>query len=115
MLPQIKANAVRALGVSSAQRSATMPDMPTLQELGVAGYELVGFIAAFAPAKTPEPIVRKLNEEMVRILRDKEFADSMTAGGVDAAPTTPAELKAWVVSETKKWGELARGAGIQPE
>jgi tripartite-type tricarboxylate transporter receptor subunit TctC len=69
----------------------------------------------FVQAATPEPIVKKLNEEMVKILKDKEFADSMTAGGVDAAPTTPAELKAWVVSETKKWGELAKAANIQPE
>ena len=75
----------------------------------------MGFIAAFAPAKTPEPIVRRLNEEMTRILRDKEFADSLTALGVDAAPTTPEQLRDWVASETRKWGELARGAGIQPE
>ena len=115
MLPQIKAGAVKGLAVSSAKRSAAMPDMPTMQEAGVPGYELVGFIAAFAPAKTPEPIVRRLNEEMVRILSDKEFAASMTASGVDAAPTTPDELREWVVSETRKWGELARAAGIQPE
>jgi tripartite-type tricarboxylate transporter receptor subunit TctC len=115
MLPQVRANAVKALGVSSARRSATMPDMPTLQEQGVAGYELVGFIAAFAPAKTPEPIVRRLNEEIVRILRDKEFADAMTAAGVDAAPTTAQQLREFVVAETRKWGELARAAGIQPE
>lgn len=115
MLPQIRADAVRALGVSSAKRSATMPDMPTLQEQGVAGFELVGFIAAFAPAKTPEPIVQRLNEEITKILRDKEFADSMTAAGVDAAPGTPQQLQAFVTTETKKWGDLARAAGIQPE
>ena len=115
MLPQIRAGAVKGLAVSSAKRSAAMPDMPTMQEAGVPGYELVGFIAAFAPAKTPEPIVRRLNEEMVRILNDKEFAASMTSSGVDAAPTTPAELREWVVSETRKWSELARAAGIQPE
>ena len=115
MLPQIRAGVVKGLAVSSARRSATMPELPTLQEAGVAGYELVGFIAAFAPAKTPEPIVRRLNEEMVRVLRDKEFVDSLTALGVDAAPTSPAQLREWVVSETRKWGELARGAGIQPE
>jgi tripartite-type tricarboxylate transporter receptor subunit TctC len=115
MLPHIRANAVKALGVSSAKRSATMPEMPTLAEAGVPGYELVGFIAAFAPAKTPEPIVRQLNEEINRILRDKEFADGLTTLGIDAAPTTPAELREWVVSETRKWGELARAAGIQPE
>ena len=115
MLPQIRSGAVKGLGVSSARRSAAMPEMPTLAEAGVPGYELVGFIAAFAPAKTPEPIVRRLNEEMVKVLRDKEFADSLAAAGVDAAPTTPAELREWVISETRKWHDLARGANIQPE
>lgn len=115
MLPHIRAGALKGLGVSSARRSATMPEMPTLQEAGVAGYELVGFIAAFAPARTPEPVVRRLNEEITRVLRDKEVVDRLTALGVDAAPTTPAELREWVVSETAKWRELARGAGIQPE
>ena len=115
LLPHIRSGAVKGLGVSSARRSSTMPEMPTLREAGVADYELVGFIAAFAPAKTPEPIVRRLNEEMGRILRDKEFADSLTALGVDAAPTTPAQLREWVNSETRKWRDLARGAGIQPE
>jgi tripartite-type tricarboxylate transporter receptor subunit TctC len=115
MLPQIRSNAVKALGVSSARRSAAMPDMPTLQEQGIAGFELVGFIAAFAPARTPEPIVRQLNEEINRILRDKEFADTMTAAGIDAAPGTPRQLRDFVVSETRKWADLARAAGIQPE
>jgi len=115
MLPHIRANAVKGLGVSSAKRSATMPDMPTLQEQGVAGYELAGFIAAFAPAKTPEPIVRRLNEEITKILREKEFADAMTTAGVDAAPSTPQQLREFVIHETNKWGELARNAGIQQE
>ncbi len=115
MLPQIRANAVRALGVSSSQRSTAMPDMPTLKEQGLERYELVGFIAAFAPARTPAPIIAKLNEEMNRILRDPSFAESMTAAGVDASPTTPAQLKAFVISETRKWGELARAAGIEPK
>ena len=115
LLPHIRSGAVKGLGVSSARRSSTMPEMPTLREAGVADYELVGFIAAFAPAKTPEPIVRRLNEEMGRVLRDKEFADSLTALGVDAAPTSPAQLRDWVISETRKWRDLARGAGIQPE
>lgn len=115
MLPHIRANAVKGLGVSSAKRSATMPDMPTLQEQGVAGYELSGFIAAFAPAKTPEPIVRRLNEEITKILREKEFSDTMTTAGIDAAPSTPQQLREFVIQETNKWGELARNAGIQQE
>lgn len=115
MLPHIRAGALKGLGVSSAKRSATMPEMPTLQEAGVAGYELVGFIAAFAPARTPDAVVRRLNEEITRVLRDKEVVERLTALGVDAAPTTPAELREWVVSETAKWRDLARGAGILPE
>ena len=115
MLPHIRSGAVKGLAVSSAQRSASMPELPTLREAGVPGYELVGFIAAFAPAKTPEPIVRKLNEEIGKILRDKTFVDGMTALGVDAAPTSPEGLRAWVVLETRKWADLARAAGIQPE
>ena len=115
MLPHIRSGAVKGLGVSSARRSATMPEMQTLQEAGVAGYELVDFIAAFAPARTPEPVVRRLNEEITRVLRDKEVVDRLTVLGVDAAPTTPAELREWVVSETAKWRDLARGAGIQLE
>ena len=115
LLPHVRAGAVKGLGVSSARRSATMPEMPTLQEAGVAGYELVGFIAAFAPAKTPEPIVRRLSEEIGRILREREMADRLTALGVDAAPTPPAELREWVIGETRKWRDLVRGAGIQPE
>ena len=115
MLPQTKAGVVRGLAVSSAKRSAVVPDLPTMQEAGVPGYELVGWIAAFAPAKTPAPIVKRLNEEINKAMADKEFVDSLHALGVDAAPGTPGELRDWVKSETKKWGDLARGAGIQPE
>jgi tripartite-type tricarboxylate transporter receptor subunit TctC len=115
MLPQIRANAVRALGVSSSIRSTAMPDMPTLKEQGLDQYELVGFIAAFAPAKTPAAVVARLNEEMNRILRDAAFADSMTAAGVDAAPTSPAQLREFVIRETRKWADLSRAAGIVPK
>lgn len=115
MQPQVKAGAVRGLAVSSAKRSATMPDLPTMQEAGVAGYELVGWIAAFAPKGTPAPVVKRLNEEMNKALADKDFADRLYALGVDAAPGTPEQLRDWVKSETKKWGDLAKGAGIQPE
>jgi tripartite-type tricarboxylate transporter receptor subunit TctC len=115
MAPHIQSGAVKGLAVTSAQRSAALPQLPTMQEAGIAGYELVGFIAAFAPKGTPEPIVRRLNEEMTKVLRDREFAASMTAAGVDPAPSTPQGLHDWVVQETRKWIELARGAGIQPE
>ena len=115
MQPQVKAGAVRGLAVSSAKRSAAFPDMPTMQEAGVPGYELVGWIAAFAPAKTPAPIVKRLNEEMNKALADKDFVASLHALGVDAAPGTPEQLGEWVKSETKKWGDLAKNAKIEKE
>jgi tripartite-type tricarboxylate transporter receptor subunit TctC len=115
MQPQVKAGAVRGLAVSSAKRSAAMPEFPTMQEAGVPGYELVGWIAAFAPKGTPAPIVKRLNEEFNKALADKDLMASLHALGVDPAPGTPEQLRDWVKSETKKWGDLARNANIQPE
>jgi tripartite-type tricarboxylate transporter receptor subunit TctC len=115
MLPHIKSAAVSALGVSSASRSTTMPDMPTLREQGLQNYELVGFIGAFAPARTPRSIVDRLNAAMTTILRDPAFVAQMTEGGIDAAPTTPAGLREFVIAETAKWGQLSQAAGIVPK
>ena len=115
MQPQVRAGAVRGLAVSSAKRSAALPEFPTMQEAGVPGYELVGWIAAFAPKGTPAPILKRLNEEFNKALADKELVDSLLALGIDPAPGTPEQLRDWVRSETKKWGDLARNAGIQPE
>jgi tripartite-type tricarboxylate transporter receptor subunit TctC len=115
MLPQVQAGNVRGLGVSSAERSRLVPELPTIAEAGVPGYELVGWIAAFAPAKTPPAIVSRLNAEMKTILTDAEFVAGLAAIGIDAAPTTQDELKAWVVSETAKWAEIAKAADIKPE
>jgi tripartite-type tricarboxylate transporter receptor subunit TctC len=115
MQPQVKAGAVRGLAVSSVKRSAAMPEFPTMQEAGVPGYELVGWIAAFAPKGTPAPIIKRLNDEFNKALADKELVASLHALGVDPAPGTPEQLRDWVKSETKKWGDLARNANIQPE
>ena len=115
MIPHVKSGAVRGLAVSSVRRSAAAPDLPTMQEAGVPGYELVGWIAAFAPAKTPSPIIRRLNEEINKALAEKDFIESLHALGVDAAPGTPGQLREWVISESRKWRDLAKAAGIQPE
>jgi tripartite-type tricarboxylate transporter receptor subunit TctC len=115
MMPQVKSGKVRGLGVSSAQRSALAPELPTIREAGLPGYELVGFIAAFAPAKTPAVVVQRLSAALQAPLKEKEFADGLLAVGVEPAPLAPAQLREFVVSETKKWGDLVRGAGIQPE
>jgi tripartite-type tricarboxylate transporter receptor subunit TctC len=114
-LPQIKDGKVTGLGVSSAQRTPLAPDLPTMVEAGVAGYELTAWFAAFAPAKTPKPVVDQLRGALHAALADKATTDRMLAAGIEAEKSSSEELKAFVVSETKKWAEIVKAAGIQPE
>ena len=115
MLPHIKAGSVRALAVAGAQRSPLAPDLPTVRESGLPNYQLTGFIAAFLPAKTPSPIVLNLSQEMNKALLDPTISASLLAHGIEPAPSTPQELQAFVASEAKRWGDIARAAGIEPE
>jgi tripartite-type tricarboxylate transporter receptor subunit TctC len=114
-LPQIKDGKVTGLGVSSAQRTPLAPDLPTMVEAGVAGYELKAWLAAFAPAKTPRPVVDQLRTALHGALADKATTDRMLAAGIEAEKSSSEELKAFVVSETKKWADIVKAAGIQPE
>ncbi len=114
-LPQIKDGKVTGLGVSSAQRTPLAPDLPTMLEAGVPGYELTAWFAAFAPAKTPKPVVDQLRGALHTALADKATTDRMLAAGIEAEKSSSEELKAFVVSETKKWAEIVKAAGIQPE
>jgi tripartite-type tricarboxylate transporter receptor subunit TctC len=114
-LPQIRAGKVKGFGVSSAQRSPLAPDLPTMVEEGVPGYELTAWFAAFVPAKTPKPIADKLNAAMNAALADKAVQDALLAAGIEPSTSTPDELRAFVVSETKKWADIVKAARIEPE
>ena len=114
-LPQVQAGKVTGLGVSSAKRTALAPDLPTMQEAGVAGYELTAWFAAWAPAGTPPPIADKLRAALVAAVSDKATQERLLAAGIEPETSTPDELKAFVISETKKWAEIVKAAGIQPE
>ena len=114
-LPQIRAGKVKGFGVSSAQRSPLAPDLPTMAEEGVAGYELTAWFAAFVPAKTPKPIIDELNAAMNAAIADKAVQDALLSAGIEPLTGTPDELRAFVVSETKKWADIVKAAGIQPE
>jgi tripartite-type tricarboxylate transporter receptor subunit TctC len=114
-LPQIRAGKVKGFGVSSTQRSALAPDLPTMIEAGVPGYDLTAWFAAFVPAKTPQPIVAKLNAALNAVIADKATQDALLAAGIEPLTGTPDELRAFVVSETKKWADIVKAAGIQPE
>ena len=114
-LPQIRAGTVKGLGVSSLKRSPLAPDLPTMVEEGIANYEMIGWFAAFVPAKTPKPIVDALNAAIKRAVEDKTVEDNLLKAGIEPLTSTPEELRGYVVSETKKWADIVKAAGIQPE
>lgn len=114
-LPQVRAGAANGFAVSSLQRSRLAPDLPTMVEAGVRGYDLTAWFAAFVPAKTPKPIVEKLHAAFIAALSDAPTQDKLLAAGVEAVTSTPEELGAFVISETKKWAEIVKAAGIQAE
>jgi tripartite-type tricarboxylate transporter receptor subunit TctC len=114
-LPQARAGKVKALGVSSAQRSPLAPDLPTMQEAGVQGYELTAWFAAYVPAGTPEAVVDKLNGAMRTALADEAAAKTLLGAGIEPGASTPEELKVFTIAETEKWARIVKAAGIEPE
>ncbi len=114
-LGQVQAGTVRPLAVTSKERSALMPQLPTIQESGVPLYDLSGWIGLFAPAGTPAPIVDRFNAEVTKVLALPELRARLAELGAEPLPMLPAEFGAWVQSEVTKWTRLVREAGIQPE
>jgi tripartite-type tricarboxylate transporter receptor subunit TctC len=114
-LPQVKAGKVKGFAVSTAQRSKLAPDLPTMVEAGVPGYDLAAWFAAFLPAKTPQPVVDKLREAIVAAVTDKTTQEKLLAAGIEPETSTAEELKAFVGTEIKKWADIVKAAGIQPE
>lgn len=106
-----KSGAVRPLGVSSKTRLKIIPDVPTIAET-IPGFEIVGWLATFAPAGTPPDIIAKLNETFTKILNSPDFLEYMTRQGTISFPTTPAELGKWVEDQIVKWDGFLKGAGV---
>ena len=114
-LPHIKAGRVRALAVTTTGRNAQVPNVPTMIEAGVPGYEVTIWYAVFFPAGAPKAIVTRLNSELVKILSSPDMKDRLAQIGVDPAPSTPEELAAFVKAETVKYTKVAQDAGIKLE
>lgn len=114
-LPQIRAGKVTGFAVSTAKRSLLAPELPTMAEAGVSGYDLAAWFAAFVPAKTPEPIVNKLRDALVNAVEDKGTQEKLLQAGIEPETSTSEDLKAFVESEIKKWDQIVTAAGIQPE
>ncbi|WP_354684642.1 tripartite tricarboxylate transporter substrate binding protein [Cupriavidus necator] len=114
-LPQVKSGKLRALGVSGKARSPLAPDVPTIDEAGVKGYEMSYWFAAYAPAGTPQPVVAKLNALMVKAARSDSAAGFYQSTGTEVFTSTPAELAKFQQQESGKWGRIIKAANIQPE
>ena len=114
-IPYIKAGKLRGLGVTMAKRTAALPDVPSIAEAGVPGYEATQWFGMLAPAGTPRPIIDRLNQEMVKLLKSPDVRDRLIADGADPAPTTPEEFGAYIKSETEKWTKVIKAAGIKPQ
>ena len=114
-LPQVKTGTVNGLAVSSLKRTALAPDLPTMDEAGLKGYELIAWFGAFAPAGTPEPIAARLRQALVGAIGDVEGKQRLATAGIEPEISTSAELAAFVVAEIAKWAAIVKTAGIEPE
>jgi tripartite-type tricarboxylate transporter receptor subunit TctC len=114
-LPHIKAGKLLALGVTGAQRQPTLPDVPTMAEGGVPGYESTGWFGLVAPAGTPASVIARLNAEVTAALNDPEIAKAMRAQGVEPVPTKPDEFERFIKSETQKWARVIKTSGTKLE
>src|SRR5712664_1416913 len=112
---QLKAGKVKALAVSSGTRFPGAPDIPSSAEAGIPGMEVKLWFGLFAPAKTPKPIVAKLNREIGEILRAPQTQETFLKQGVAAAPSMPEELGDWVKSELVRWTPIIQAAGIRAD
>ena len=115
VVPYVKEKKLVALGVTGAQRSEALPDVPTIAESGIPGYEVTAWNALFAPAGTPAPIVNRLNALVRKAMEQPDAKSAMDAQGLDTSLSSPAELGALVKSELVKWAKVIKAAGIKPE
>ena len=112
-LPHVKAGRVKLLGVASARRSILMPEVATIAEQGVPGYDSGAWLAMLFPAGTPAPIIARMNSELHRIVRSAEVNERMLAMGAEPLLSTPEELAAHMKNELAKWGKAVRDSGAR--
>ena len=112
--PQVKNGKLRALAVAGPKRLSTMPDVPTLKELGV-DVDVSQWYALFAPARTPAPVIEKLNKALVQVLADPDIIKRIETDGADARSSTPAELAALVKADLAKWKGVVQKAGLSAD
>ena len=115
VVPHVKSGKLRGLGVSSVKRSEVVPDVPTIAEAGVPGFEVLNWQGIVVPKKTPDAIVQKLNRALLEALKSPETIKALANQGLDAAGGTPGEFGALIKSEIEKYGKVAKAANLRLE
>ena len=114
-LPHVRAGKLRILGLTSAKRSPALPDVPTIAEAGVPGYESTLWYGMLAPGKTPAAIVQRINTEVEKALRQPDVAEKLASQGVDTYYSTPEQFAARIKEEIPKWAKVIGASGVRPE
>jgi tripartite-type tricarboxylate transporter receptor subunit TctC len=112
VVAHVRNGKLRALGLSSSKRSAALPEVPTMHELGVANFESIGWYGVLVPAGTPKTIVTRLNRDLVAALSQPDLKERLASQGGDAVSSTPEQFTAFIDSELKKWTSVIRTANI---
>ena len=112
-IPQIKAGRIRALAVTTIKRTRELPDLPTLDESGYKGFEISGWYGIMAPAKTPAPVIARLNRDIVAVLTTGETPKLLMTRGYDPAPTTPEAFAKYLQAEVARWSKAIKQYGIK--
>ena len=115
IVPHLQSGRLRPLGVTTTKRVETLPDVPTIAEAGLPGYESVQWSGLLAPAGTPREIIALLNKEAVSIITSPEGRARLAKIGTEVVGSAPEEFSAFIRSETVKWAKVAQAAGIKPE
>jgi len=114
-LPHVKAGKLKALGVTGTQRTPLAPEIPTIDESGLAGYEAYGWYGIAAPARTPGAVIARLHAEVAKIARNPVLRSRLAAQGLELVGNTPAEFDAFIRHEIAKWAAVLKAAGIKPQ
>jgi tripartite-type tricarboxylate transporter receptor subunit TctC len=114
-LTYVKSGKIRALAVTTKDRLSVMPDVPTLQEAGVPGYELAAWQGVIAPAGTPRPVVDKLNANIVQLLREPETIARLTGDGGQIITSTPDQFASYIKSEIGRFAKIVKDSGAKVE
>ncbi|MDP3715734.1 MAG: tripartite tricarboxylate transporter substrate binding protein, partial [Burkholderiales bacterium] len=115
VLPHLKSGKLRALAVTSARRSPSLPDMPSLQETGIPDFDVSQWYGLFAPAGAPRPVIDRIHREVVEILKTAEMQKRMAGDGAEGVGSSPAEFAAYVKAETARWSEVIRKSSIKAD